>query len=869
MGGLKIRKKFQMTLMNIIKRKYSWANVKVQREYKKINTLMHYIQACIDEEYEKNKNLLCFNNVSYQQNNYHMLFYIHMLRISYLLKNMTVNEYKWLYIYRKMTTLYFLDEQNFLIKQKEKDHKKKDHKEKDYKDKDHKDKDHKEKDYKDKDHKEKDYKEKDYKDKDHKEKDHKKKDHKEKDYKEKDYKEKDYKEKDHKKKDHKEKDHKEKDYKEKDHKKKDHKEKDYKEIYYKEKDYKEKDYKEKDYNEKNILNYHINARDNKMKSNIPINNDMENIPPHTIERKIRDKYNLFTLHSNYIFVYETILNKIYNYLCIYNIDDMLLLLNTCDRFFHIFFTIHNNKHKRMNKLNYIYIYSNEYNYIHNNNYNNNYSYNLKIRKNGDDNIYKQRSNHKDIFINQYEDIYYLKYHQIFMNIINLMTNILDTINYKILNPVQLIELINIFYRITKKGIINEKHIIKLFHDFIQIYKDIQFIYTYNDIIFKIINIMYISKIINYNIIFPIVIQLKNRNISKYPMDKYIFFEIYLKLLTLINIKPYNLYLYNYCKQYILTNIYHMHPSKVYNFFYISNILGIYNFSIISIYIDYIFKRKNSHLNISSTHKIYYTLLAWNIIYNTILKNKYKHNERNIKIILINFNNKNIHYIYDNKYLHTKYDYDYDYLFMRLKYLLYFYRNKLIYFKEKKKQKTTKNNNKINNTDRKHNNDSNYSTHNNNNNDNSTYIPLNNNIHNMHTAKENYQFNQYSIFSILKEYFPNIINEYTTNDLISLDIFLHINKQYSCKKVALEFNGRTHYNLLINKKTSYKEIYQQKYQMVENYNTKYKKWLLSNYAFHIIYIPYYKWNILTHKQKEKYLLKAIYSCCDLKGNIHTS
>ncbi|CAC9696007.1 RAP protein, putative [Plasmodium sp. DRC-Itaito] len=759
MGGLKIRKNFQMILMNIIKRKYNCANVKVEREYKKINTLMCYIQACIDEEYEKNKNLLCFNNVSYQQNNYHMLFYIHMLRISYLLKNMRVNENKWLYIYRKMTTLYFMDEQNILTKKNEKN--------------------------------------------------------------------------------------------------------------CNEKNYNEKSYNEKNYKEKNILNYHINARDIKMQNNIPINSDIENIPAHTIERKICNKYNLFTLYSNYVFVYETILNKIYNYLSIYNIDDMLWLLNTCDRFFHIFFTIYNNNnHKEMNKLNYIYIYSNEYNYIHNKNNNNNDYYNLKIRTKEHDRIYKQRSNHKDIFINQYENIYYLKYHQIFMNIINLMTNILDTINYNILKPVQLIELINLFYRITKKGIINEKHIIKLFHNFLQFYKDIKYIYTYNDIIFKIINIMYKSKIINYNMVFSFVIQLKNRNIDKYARNIF-FFEIYLKLLTLINIQPYNLYLYNYCKQYILNNIYNMQPSKVYNFFFISNILGIYNLSIINIYIYYIFKRKDSHLNISLTHKIYYTLLGWEIIYNTILKNKYKYNERNIKIMLINFNKKNIHYIYDNKSVHI--NCNYDNLFMRLKYLLYFYRNKLIYFKERKKQQTPKNNKKINNTDKKYNNDSNYSTHNNNNNnnnnynnDNSMYIPLNNNIHNIHTEKENYQFNQFSIFSILKQYFPNIINEYTTKELISLDIFLQINKQHCCKNIALEFNGRTHYNLLINKTTSY----QQTYQMVENYNTKYKKWLLSNYALHIIYIPYYKWNMLTHKQKEKYLMKAIHSCYDLNGNIHT-
>ncbi|ETW19954.1 hypothetical protein PFFVO_01164 [Plasmodium falciparum Vietnam Oak-Knoll (FVO)] len=723
MGGPKIRKKFQMTLMNIIKRKYNCVNVKVEREYKKINRLMYYIQACIDEEYEKNKNLLCFNNVSYQQNNYHMLFYIHMLRISYLLKNMTVNECKWLYIYRKITTLYFIVEQN----------------------------------------------------------------------------------------------------------------------------------KEKEQN-----NYHINVKYVNIKNNILINNDMQNLSPHTIETKICNKYNLFTLHSNYVFVYETILNKIHNYLSIYNIDDMLLLLNICDRFFRIFLTIYNknNNHKRMNKLNYIYIYSNDYNDIHNNNDNynnfynyNNYYYNSNIRTKGNDNIYKQRSNHKDIFINQYDDIYYLKYHQIFINTINLMTNILDTIHYKILNPIQLIELINIFYRITKKGIINEKHIIKLFHNVIQIYKDIKCMNTYNDIIFKIINIMYKSKIINYNIVFPFVIQMKNRNIYKYPMNMF-FFEIYLKLLTLINIQPYNLYLYNCCKQYILNNIYNVDPSKVYNFFFISNLSGIYNVSIINIYINYIFKKKkNSHLNISLTHKIYYTLLGWSIIYNTILKNKYNHNEPNIKIILINFNNKNIHYIYDNKCVHLN-SY-YDYLFKRLKYLLHFYRNKLIYLKEKKKKKSSRYvplNNNIHNMD---------------NCGSSRYVPLNNNIHNIHTAKENYQFNQFSIFSILKQYFPNIINEYTTNELISLDIFLPMNKQYCSKNIAIEFNGRTHYNLLINKTSSN----QHTCQMVENYNTKYKKWLLSNYPFHIIYIPYYKWNMLTHKQKEKYLMEDIHSCCNLKDNIH--
>ncbi|EWC78104.1 hypothetical protein C923_01253 [Plasmodium falciparum UGT5.1] len=146
---------------------------------------------------------------------------------------------------------------------------------------------------------------------------------------------------------------------------------------------------------------------------------------------------------------------------------------------------------------------------------------------------------------------------------------------------------------------------------------------------------------------------------------------------------------------------------------------------------------------------------------------------------------------------------------------------------------------------------------------SRYVPLNNNIHNIHTAKENYQFNQFSIFSILKQYFPNIINEYTTNELISLDIFLPMNKQYCSKNIAIEFNGRTHYNLLINKTSSN----QHTCQMVENYNTKYKKWLLSNYPFHIIYIPYYKWNMLTHKQKEKYLMEDIHSCCNLKDNIH--
>ncbi|SOV11889.1 RAP protein, putative [Plasmodium sp. gorilla clade G2] len=747
MGGLKICKKFQRTLVHIIKRNYSSTNFKVQREYKKINTLMCYIQRCIDEEHEKNKNLLCFNNVGCHQNNYHMLFYIHMLRMSYLLKNMTVNENKWLHIYKKMTTLYFLDEQYFHIKKKE-----------------------------------------------------------------------------------------------------------------------------KNYNEKNILNDHINVIDNQIKSNIIVNNDIINIPPHIIERNICDKYNLFTLYSNYLFVYETILNKIYNYLSIYNTDDMLLLLNICDRFFHIFFTVcNNNKHKRMNKLNYIYIYSNEYNYIHNNNNNNdnnnnnnnsnNFSNNFKIRKKGEKNIYKHRSNHKDIFIHQYEDIYNLKYYQIFINIINLLTNILNTINYNSINSAQLIELINIFYRITKKGIINEKHIIKLFQNNIHIFKDIiKCPYTYNDIIFKTINIMYKSKIINSNIIFPIVIELKNRNIDKYPININ-FFEIYLKLLTLINLEPpYNLYLYHCCKEYILNNIYNIQPSKVYNFFFISSILGIYNLSILNIYIDYIFKRKDSHLNISSTHKIYYTLLGWSIIYNTILKNKYKHNKRNIKIIFINFNNKNIHYIYDNKCIHIN-SY-YDNLFGKLKYLLYFYKNKLICEKKKKIKNNNKNKNK-NNIHKKHNNDSNYNIHHNNNN--GMYISLNNNIY---TEKENYQFNQFSIYSILKQYYPNTINEYTTNELISLDIFLYIHKQNSYKNIAIEFNGRTHYNLLINKKTSYPQTYTDTYQMVENYNTKYKKWILSNYSLNIIYIPYYKWNMLTHKQKEKYLTEAINMCSDIKSNINT-
>ncbi|CRG93029.1 RAP protein, putative [Plasmodium gallinaceum] len=499
-----------------------------------------------------------------------------------------------------------------------------------------------------------------------------------------------------------------------------------------------------------------------------------------IEKKICQEYNLFNLKSCYTFVFKTCIDNILNYLPLYTINNYILILKCCENFYNFFFKIH--KKKSINKLNFIYLYSCY----------SNYESNIKILKNKNDIIKNEGKLNLNYY---YQELFNLKYHQILIYKIKLTTKILDDINYNLIDDKNFVQLSNIFYTQTKNGLINEKNVLKFLDYYIEKFKDNLIKYNV-DIFFKIINIMYYSKIINYNIILYLVNTFKKVNSSVFCKKK--LFENYLKLLKLLNLKEDNFFIYNYCKYYIFNNIAQINLSNFYNFFFVSSIIGIFDISLINLYISFL-KKNKINLKESLKHKIYYTLLGWDIILKKFIDKMTEKKKEKIEIILLNYKNKDIHYFYSTKLCNN-----YSRLSFEINQLMNFYKNK-IFIQENKK------------------------------------------------INVNYCFNQYNILTILKKHFTNVIYEYVTNQKISLDVFLKIYRNNYYKNIAIEFNGRTHYNLLI-KKNNNNEI---SYNMIENHNTIYKKWLLSNFHFSIISISYYEWNKLNEEEKERYLINTIH------------
>ncbi|CRH00403.1 RAP protein, putative [Plasmodium relictum] len=631
-------------VINSIKRAYSNINKNViEKEAKKTEDILFYIQKCILEENTKNRNLLCFQSIYNEKNDLRKI-HLNLIKISYLLKNICVNEQKWLLIYEKIGNLYLLDEQIFRNKKKT-------------------------------------------------------------------------------------------------------------------------------IQLKSMLKNDTLNKENTVIENYNLCND------NIIENEICKKYHLFNLNSCYIFVFKICLDNILNYLPLYTISNYILILKCCENFYNFFFKLH--KRKNLNKLNFIYIYS----------YNSNYKYNVKILKNKNEII----KNEEKLNLNYYyQELFNLKYHQILIYNIDLTTKILDTLNYDLIDDKNFAQLSMIIYTKTKNGLINEKNVLKFLDYYIEKFRNNSLKYDINEFS-KIINIMYYSKIVHYNIILYFVHILKKINLSVFC--KKTLFENYLKLLRILNLKDNNFYIYNYCKYYILNNVAYINLSNFYNFFFVSSIIGVFDISLINLYISFL-KKNKMNLKISLKHKIYYTLLGWDIILKNFINNV-KEKEK-IEIILLNFKNKNIHYFYSNKLYNN-----YSHLSFEINHLMNIYKNKIFIEKNKK-------------------------------------------------IIVNYYFNQYNILNILKKHFSYVVYEYITDQKIILDVFLKIYKNNLYKKIGIEFNGRTHYNLLV-KKGNNNEI---SYNMIENHNTIHKKWLLSNFHFSIIDIPYYKWNELNEEEKEKYLINTI-------------
>ncbi|SBT71619.1 RAP protein, putative [Plasmodium malariae] len=514
--------------------------------------------------------------------------------------------------------------------------------------------------------------------------------------------------------------------------------------------------------------------------------------------KISKEYNLLNLYSCYVFSFKTSIDRLLNYLPMYSIHNYILILKHCANFLNFFFKINNRKN--FTKLNYIYIYS----------YNHNYMNNSIILKNKNE-IVVGGKDKLDITY-YYEEIYNLKYHEIFVYKIKLISKILNTIKYDLMERDIFCQLAIFFYTKTKNGIIIEKNILDLLYHYVeQLHKNSFIKHVDVQLFFKIINIMYYSKIVSTNVLQHIIGTLKNINLSFCQFCKKEIFQNYLKLLTLVNLNEHNFYIYNFCKYYILNIITRMskHHSNIYNFFFVSCIIGMFDFSLIALYIKFLRQNKKINLKESLTHKIYYTLLGWDIMLSGFIKNVNKIREEATGFVKINFYTKHIYHTCSNSP-----SYDLLSLSHEINHLKNIYKGQIYIQKyERKNNRKTK------------------------------------------KVSTNYYLNQYSIYQILKKHFnDNVTYEHITDQKILLDIFLKIRKKNYCKNVAVEFNGRTHYNLLVQKEIGNNNVH---YTMIENYNTKYKKWLISNLPFSAIYIPYYEWNNFPQAQREKYLMQVLH------------
>ncbi|SCM25449.1 RAP protein, putative [Plasmodium chabaudi chabaudi] len=548
-------------------------------------------------------------------------------------------------------------------------------------------------------------------------------------------------------------------------------------------------------------------------------NNIENgsmiFPNYVLENNLSIEYNIRELHTSYLFVFNTCISSLSKYLSLYDIKKYLLILKSCERFFNFFFKLHKNRKSKKDtsicpKLNFLYLYSTSQNYMEN----------AKILKSQNNTSIIINEKDKFNFSYHYEELYKLKYHQIFINKINLTINIFKNINFYSISYEHFEDVLNFLYNQTKNGIIIENAILNFLNYFMkQIKNETDNKSLYISSLFKVVNIMYYSKIVHKGIVENFVENLK-KNANTNDIYKGNTFFNSLKLLTLLERNDDIIYVYKYCREYIINK----NPQDIFNLFFFSSIIGLFDLSLINLYISLLKKYKtmpttfdisyNIHQNYNDDiskiytpllHKNYYTLLGWDIVINNFIKHLRDDQKEIIEIVKIDFNTKNVYYTYSNRISN-----DATYLLKEINFLLNFYQINMT------KVVNTKNN--------------------------------------------NFFYNQYSIYNILKKKFNehSIIYEYITKQNILIDILLILKKNNidDYKLFAIEFNGRTHYNLQINQDNITTNNLH--YYLKENYNTQFKKFITSNLGFINIYIPFYKWNSLNLSQKEEYLINSIHS-----------
>ncbi|ANQ08806.1 Uncharacterized protein PCOAH_00029010 [Plasmodium coatneyi] len=502
------------------------------------------------------------------------------------------------------------------------------------------------------------------------------------------------------------------------------------------------------------------------------------------------EYNLLNISTCYIFVFKLSMGHLMNCLWLYTTSNYLLILNCCAEFFHFFFNLH--RRKGLQKLNFLYLHSDTHNY----------GDNIKTLKCKSNQVIRCGENSTIAY--HYEELYNLKYHQIVTYKINLMTQVLENLNYDLLDGVQLGQLANFFYSVTKCGVISEKGVQRFLNYYFEVAKKgaSPSKLIPNDIVLssQLINTMYYSKIVHFELVSHLVSSFRRADLDFPHICKRGLFDSFLKLLTLVELTDQNMYLYTFCKHYILSGDTEdtKHISDVCNFFFVSSIVGLFNIPLMKFYVNFLKKKKDKiKFKNSTTHKIYYTLLGWDIVLNRFIKNVGEERTETIDLAILNFEKKYVHYSFSSKVL-----YDFSHLSHQISYLTLFFKNKFMLKKE----------------------------------------------------GQNYYFNQSVIFHMLRKHYGNAIYEYVTNEKIPLDVYVKLCNNGQQKNVAIEFNGRTHYVLMLTKGGDATDTVH--YTMKQNCNTKYKMWILSNLNFYTISVSYYHWNGLHEYQKEQHLLRAM-------------
>ncbi|CAI7720874.1 RAP protein, putative [Plasmodium vivax] len=523
----------------------------------------------------------------------------------------------------------------------------------------------------------------------------------------------------------------------------------------------------------------------------------EKLPPNrAVHDKFSREYNLLNLTACYVFLFKVSMSHLMNCLWLYRTSNYLLILNCCAEFFHFFFNLH--RRKGIQKLNFIYLHSGSHNYAEN-------VKNLKSKSNQ-----VIRCGENSTIAYHYEELYNLKYHQIVTCKINLMTRVLENLNYGLLDGVQLAQLANFFCFVTKCGVVSEKGV----HHFLSYCWEVakkeaspsdevvpKEEVLPNGVLFsQLVNAMYYSKIVHSELASLLASSFRRVSLDSPHLCRRGLFDSCLKLLTLVKLTDQNMHLYAYCKHHILTGDPEdpTYASNVCNFLFVSSIVGLFNPPLMKFYVNFLKKKKDKATFKNSTrHKIYYTLLGWDIVLNRFIKRVTEERRETIDLAILNFESKSVHYLFSNKVL-----YDFSDLSHQINYLTLFFKNKIMLKKEGK----------------------------------------------------NYYLSQTVIFHMLKKHYGNAIYEYVTNEKIPLDVYVNLRTNDQQKNVAIEFNGRTHYVLVLSKGGDSTDAVH--YTMRQNCNTKYKMWILSNLNFYTISVSYYFWNGLHECQKERHLLHAM-------------